>query len=81
MTAQVPGLAERVFAQILTLQQQARAAKDIDSLAYALVNDAQGLFAFRHAALLIAGVFANQAIQPAFQSARQPEVRPVDREH
>lgn len=55
MTAQVPGLAERVFAQILALQQQARAAKDIDSLAYALVNDAQGLFGFRHAALLIAG--------------------------
>lgn len=55
MTAQVPGLAERVFAQFLTLQQQARAAKDIDSLAYVLANDAQGLFGFRHAALLIAG--------------------------
>lgn len=55
MTAQVPGLAERVFAQILGLQQQARAAKDIDSLAYAMANDAQGLFGFRHAALLIAG--------------------------
>ncbi|WP_415755259.1 efflux RND transporter periplasmic adaptor subunit [Pseudomonas leptonychotis] len=55
MTAQVPSLAERVFAQFLTLQQQARAAKDIDSLAYAMANDAQGLFGFRHAALLIAG--------------------------
>jgi multidrug efflux pump subunit AcrA (membrane-fusion protein) len=55
VTAQMPGLAERVFAQVLSLQQQARAAKDIDALAYALVNDAQGLFGFRHAALLIAG--------------------------
>ncbi|MBB2497164.1 efflux RND transporter periplasmic adaptor subunit [Aquipseudomonas ullengensis] len=55
MTAQVPGLAERVFAQFLALERQARAAKDIDSLAYAMVNDAQGLFGYRHAALLIAG--------------------------
>ena len=57
MTAQVPGpgLAERVFAQLLALERQARAATDIDSLAYALANDAQGLFGFRHAALLIAG--------------------------
>lgn len=55
MTAQVPGLAEQVFARFLALQRQARAAADIDSLAYALVNDAQGLFGFRHAALLIAG--------------------------
>lgn len=55
MTAQVPGLAEQVFARFLALQRQARAAKDIDSLAYALVNDAQTLFGFRHAALLIAG--------------------------
>lgn len=55
MTAQVPGLAERVFAQFIALERQARAAKDIDSLAYALANDAQGLFGYRHAALLIAG--------------------------
>lgn len=55
MTAQVPGPAERVFAQFLTLQGQARAAVDIDNLAYALVNDAQPLFGYRHAALLITG--------------------------
>ncbi len=55
MTAQAPGLAERVFAQFLALECQARAAQDIDSLAYALVNDAQSLFGYRHAALLIAG--------------------------
>lgn len=55
MTAQVPGPAERVFAQFLALQHQARAATDIDNLAYVLVNDAQPLFGYRHAALLIAG--------------------------
>lgn len=55
MTAQEPGPAERVFAQFLTLQGQARAAADIDSLAYVLVNEAQALFGYRHAALLIAG--------------------------
>lgn len=55
MNASLPGLAERVFAQFLVLERQARAAKDIDSLAYALANDAQGLFGYRHAALLIAG--------------------------
>lgn len=55
MSAAVPNLAERVFAQFLQLEHQARAAKNIDSLAYALANDAQGLFGYRHAALLIAG--------------------------
>jgi hypothetical protein len=55
MTAQEPGPAERVFAQFLALERQARTAADIDSLAYALVNDAQALFGYRHAALLIAG--------------------------
>jgi multidrug resistance efflux pump len=55
MTAQVPGPAERVFAQFLALQNQARAATDIDNLAYVLVNNAQPLFGYRHAALLIAG--------------------------
>ncbi len=55
MNAQAPGLAERVFAQFLALERQARAAKDLDRLAYTLVNDGQTLFGFRHAALLIAG--------------------------
>ena len=55
MTASQPGLAERLIAQFLLLERQARAAKDSDHLAYALVNDGQGLFGFRHAALLIAG--------------------------
>ena len=55
MTAQVPGPAERLFAQLLALQSQARAAADVDHLAYALVNDGQALFGYRHAALLIAG--------------------------
>jgi multidrug resistance efflux pump len=55
MSAVVPSLAERVFAQFLQLEHQARAAKNIDSLAYALANDGQGLFGYRHAALLIAG--------------------------
>ncbi|MHA6493524.1 efflux RND transporter periplasmic adaptor subunit [Pseudomonas borbori] len=55
MTAQVTGPVEHVFAQFLALQQQARAARNIESLAYAIVNDSQALFGFRHAALLIAG--------------------------
>ena len=59
MSAAVPSLAERVFAQFLQLEHQARAAKNIDSLAYALANDGQGLFGYRHAALLIAGKVRN----------------------
>ncbi|MBE7373369.1 efflux RND transporter periplasmic adaptor subunit [Pseudomonas lopnurensis] len=55
MTAQVPGLAERVVAQLLALERQARGAATLDQLAYCLVNDAQPLFGYRHAALLIAG--------------------------
>jgi hypothetical protein len=55
MSAAVPGLAERIFAQFLQLERQARAAKNIDGLAYVLTNDAQPLFGYRHAALLIAG--------------------------
>lgn len=55
MTAQMPGLAERVVAQLLSLERQARGAPSLDQLAYALVNDAQPLFGYRHAALLIAG--------------------------
>lgn len=50
-----PSPAEHFFARFLALEQQVRAAKDIDSLAYVMVNDAQSLFGFRHAALLIAG--------------------------
>lgn len=55
MTAQAPGLAERIVAQLLSLERQARGAATLDQLAYALVNDAQPLFGYRHAALLIAG--------------------------
>ncbi|GGO81508.1 hypothetical protein GCM10011348_20710 [Marinobacterium nitratireducens] len=55
MTVQVPGPAERLFAQMLSLQRKARAAGDAGSLAYALVNDAQPLFDYRHAALVIDG--------------------------
>jgi len=55
MNAPAPNNAERVFAQFLALERQARAAADIQQLAYVLVNDGQALFGFRHAALLIAG--------------------------
>lgn len=55
MNAPLHGLAERVFAQFLVLEQQARTADTLDRLAYSLVNDAQPLFGYRHAALLIAG--------------------------
>ncbi|MET1077876.1 MAG: HlyD family efflux transporter periplasmic adaptor subunit [Pseudomonas sp.] len=55
MNAPVASAAERLFAHFLTLERQARAAADSDSLAYCLVNDGQGLFGFRHAALLIGG--------------------------
>lgn len=55
MNAPLPGTAERVFAQFLGLEQQARKAGSTEQLAYAMVNDGQVLFGFRHAALLIAG--------------------------
>jgi hypothetical protein len=55
MNAPLPGIAERVFAQFLGLEQQARKAGSTEQLAYAMVNDGQVLFGFRHAALLIAG--------------------------
>ncbi len=55
MSAAQQNPSERLFAQFLGLERQARAARDIDSLAYALVNDAQALFGYRHTALLIAG--------------------------
>lgn len=55
MNAPVTGQAERIFAQFLALEQRARAAPNIEQLAYSMVNDSQSLFGFRHAALLIAG--------------------------
>lgn len=55
MNAPVPGFAERVFAVFLGLQAQARQAATTEQLAFAMVNDGQGLFGYRHAALLVAG--------------------------
>ncbi|MCY1519587.1 efflux transporter, RND family, MFP subunit [compost metagenome] len=55
MNAATSGAAERVFALFLGLEKQARQAASTEQLAYAMVNDGQGLFGFRHAALLIAG--------------------------
>ncbi len=55
MNAAQVGLAERVFAQFLALERQARACSTVEQLAYHMVNDAQALFGYRHAALLIAG--------------------------
>ncbi|WFF43168.1 HlyD family efflux transporter periplasmic adaptor subunit [Salinicola endophyticus] len=50
-----PATPERVFAQFLGLERQARKAASTEQLAFAMVNDGQALFGFRHAALLIAG--------------------------
>ncbi|AEB56770.1 efflux RND transporter periplasmic adaptor subunit [Ectopseudomonas mendocina] len=55
MNAPLPGSAERVFALFLGLEQQARKVGNTEQLAFAMVNDGQALFGFRHAALLIAG--------------------------
>ena len=55
MSTQPPGTAERVFALFLGLEQQARKAGSTEQLAFAMVNDGQALFGYRHAALLIAG--------------------------
>ncbi|MFZ6045556.1 efflux RND transporter periplasmic adaptor subunit [Pseudomonas sp. CR3202] len=55
MSAALPGGAERVFALFLGLEKQARQAASTEQLAFAMVNDGQALFGFRHAALLIAG--------------------------
>jgi multidrug resistance efflux pump len=55
MNAPLNNPAERVFAQFLALEQRARAAANVEQLAYSMVNDGQALFGFRHAALLIAG--------------------------
>ncbi|KFF48668.1 multidrug transporter [Gammaproteobacteria bacterium MFB021] len=46
---------ENLFARFLGLEQQARKATTTAQLAFAMVNDGQALFGFRHAALLIAG--------------------------
>ncbi|KGK83330.1 HlyD family efflux transporter periplasmic adaptor subunit [Pseudomonas stutzeri] len=55
MSAPLPGTTERVFALFLGLEQRAREAVSTEQLAYAMVNEGQGLFGFRHAALLITG--------------------------
>lgn len=55
MNAPATGGVERAFAQFLELERLTRAARTTEQLAYSLVNDAQALFGFRHAALLIAG--------------------------
>ncbi|MCP1605012.1 Biotin-lipoyl like [Pseudomonas citronellolis] len=54
MNAAVGG-AERVFAQFLGLERQAREAASTEQLAFSMVNDGQLLFGYHHAALLIAG--------------------------
>ncbi|MDH4580921.1 HlyD family efflux transporter periplasmic adaptor subunit [Pseudomonas sp. BN415] len=55
MNAATPGAVERVFALFLGLEKQARQAASTEQLGFAMVNDGQTLFGFRHAALLIAG--------------------------
>lgn len=47
--------AEQGLARFLTLQAAARRAADCAELGYVMVNDAQPLFGYRHAALLIEG--------------------------
>lgn len=55
MNAQVPASVERVFAQFLDLERLTRAASTVEQLSFSLVNEGQGLFGFRHAALVVAG--------------------------
>ncbi|PWB30535.1 HlyD family secretion protein [Pseudomonas sp. SDI] len=55
MNAPVPNAMEQLLAHYLRLEQQARVATSVEALGYSIVNDPQPLFAFRHAALLIAG--------------------------
>ncbi|MDD1017073.1 efflux RND transporter periplasmic adaptor subunit [Pseudomonas rubra] len=55
MNAPAPNAMEQLLAQYLRLEHQARAAASVQTLAFSMVNDPQALFAFRHAALLIAG--------------------------
>ncbi|KAF1072562.1 MAG: hypothetical protein GAK45_00152 [Pseudomonas citronellolis] len=50
-----PSHSERAFAQFISLQHQARHAGSTEHLAFAMVNEGQALFGFRHAALLIGG--------------------------
>ncbi|MEH6565829.1 MAG: HlyD family efflux transporter periplasmic adaptor subunit [Halopseudomonas sp.] len=59
MNAPQPRPLEQVFAQFLALQQSMRKARDLDALGYAMVNEPQPLFGYRHAALLIAGRVRN----------------------
>ncbi|MEL0169540.1 MAG: HlyD family efflux transporter periplasmic adaptor subunit [Pseudomonadaceae bacterium] len=59
MNAPQPRPLEQLFAQFLELQQCMRKANDPDSLGYAIVNEAQALFGYRHAALVIAGKARN----------------------
>ncbi|CAM3965337.1 multidrug resistance protein MdtN [compost metagenome] len=55
MNAPVPGVLEQLLAHYLGLERQARAAATVEALAFAMVNDGQALFGYRHAVLLIAG--------------------------
>ncbi|SDQ63526.1 Biotin-lipoyl like [Pseudomonas sp. UC 17F4] len=55
MNAPVANGMEQLLAHYLRLEHQARAATTVEALAFSMVNDPQPLFAFRHAALLIAG--------------------------
>ena len=55
MSAALPPPLEQLFARFLELERQARAAASSEQLGFAMVNDGQALFGFRHAALLIAG--------------------------
>ncbi|WP_225086772.1 HlyD family efflux transporter periplasmic adaptor subunit [Pectobacterium colocasium] len=55
MNTQPQPSSERIFARFLDIEHQARSAHRIEELAYCIVNDAQDLFGFRHAALVING--------------------------
>ncbi|GKW26788.1 hypothetical protein PEC311524_43820 [Pectobacterium carotovorum subsp. carotovorum] len=55
MNTQPQPSSERIFAHFLDIERQARSAHRIEELAYCIVNDAQKLFGFRHAALVING--------------------------
>ncbi|KHN50291.1 efflux RND transporter periplasmic adaptor subunit [Pectobacterium fontis] len=55
MSTQPQPSSERIFAHFLDIERQARSAHNIEELAYCIVNDAQELFGFRHAALVING--------------------------
>ncbi len=55
MSAADPADVEHLFARLLQLERLARQAENSEMLAWSMVNDSQGLLAFRHAALLIEG--------------------------